>query len=243
MPYRCDFYSDDEYEYACQMEKEAYREQLAKEEAFAQYCEEEYRKETERTLCNMKDKIYVVEMSSDELGDMSIGYASSQAIANKMLATAESTEGFENCRFRAYQATLNQLEINDNTISFAEPKYREHPMTTEEIRANMDENDYCISRPKSLLAIVASNGGASYICTSFEEAASNGRDRNIVIIDDGDIFFTCKKNGVFETTACWVKEEFKEYPDLYDAVEAYLAQYLDDRWFVPEKDVSFVPHM
>ena len=90
----------------------------------------------------MKDKIYVVEMSGDELGDMSIGYASSQAIASKMIASAESTEGFENCRFRAYQATLNQLEINDNTISFAEPKYREHPMTTEEIRANMDEDGY-----------------------------------------------------------------------------------------------------
>lgn len=32
---RCDFYSDEEYEYAVQMEAEADREQLAKEEEYA----------------------------------------------------------------------------------------------------------------------------------------------------------------------------------------------------------------
>jgi len=102
--------------------------------------------------------------------------------------------------------------------------------------------DYCISRPKSLLAIVASNGGASYICTSFEEAANNGRDRNIVIIDDGDIYFTCKKDGTFGELVCWVEDEFKEEPDLFDVVENYLAQYLDDRWFIQEKDREFTPY-
>ena len=45
MPNRCDFYSDEEYEYAVQIEIEAYREQLAYEEAFAEYCKEEYVKE------------------------------------------------------------------------------------------------------------------------------------------------------------------------------------------------------
>ena len=102
--------------------------------------------------------------------------------------------------------------------------------------------DYCISRPKSLLAIVASNGGALYICTSFGEAERNSRDRNIVIIDDADIYFTCKRDGVFGGLVCWAGDEFKEDPDLYDVVENYLAQYLDDRWFIPEKDVSFVPY-
>ena len=47
MPSRCDFYSDEEYEYAVQMEIEAYREQLEYEEEFAKYCEEEYIKEQE----------------------------------------------------------------------------------------------------------------------------------------------------------------------------------------------------
>lgn len=38
---RCDFYSDEEYEYAVQMEIEDYRYQLAAEEEFAQYCFEQ----------------------------------------------------------------------------------------------------------------------------------------------------------------------------------------------------------
>lgn len=42
---RCDYYSDEEYEYAVQMEVESYREQLAHDEEFARYCEEEYAKE------------------------------------------------------------------------------------------------------------------------------------------------------------------------------------------------------
>lgn len=47
MPNRCDFYSDEEYEYAVQIEIEEYREQLAYEEEFASYFEEEYIKEQE----------------------------------------------------------------------------------------------------------------------------------------------------------------------------------------------------
>lgn len=115
----------------------------------------------------------------------------------------------------------------------------------DEILSPVAENssvDYCISRPKSLLAIIASNGGAPYICTSFEEAANNGRDRNIVIIDDADIYFTCKRNGVFGELVCWVEDEFKEEPELFDIVESFLAQYLDDSWYIPEKDVSFAPY-
>ena len=50
MPSRCDFYSDDEYEYAVQMEIEEYREQLAYEEAFAEYCKEEYEKEQLKSI-------------------------------------------------------------------------------------------------------------------------------------------------------------------------------------------------
>lgn len=47
MPERCDFYSDEEYEYAVQLEIETYREQLAYDEEFAKYCEGEYLKEQE----------------------------------------------------------------------------------------------------------------------------------------------------------------------------------------------------
>ena len=45
MASRCDFYSDEEYEYAMQLEIEQHREQLAHDEEFARYCEEEYAKE------------------------------------------------------------------------------------------------------------------------------------------------------------------------------------------------------
>lgn len=44
MANRCDFYSDEEYEYAVQMEYEEFLEQQAYEEAFAEYCKEEYLK-------------------------------------------------------------------------------------------------------------------------------------------------------------------------------------------------------
>lgn len=58
MASRCDFYSDEEYEYALAMEEEAYREQLAYEEAFAQYCEEEYAKELKEKQEETKDGKY-----------------------------------------------------------------------------------------------------------------------------------------------------------------------------------------
>ena len=51
---RCDFYSDDEYEFAMQIEMEEYKEQLAYEEAYAQYCEDEYKKENEEEIKEME---------------------------------------------------------------------------------------------------------------------------------------------------------------------------------------------
>lgn len=47
---RCDFYSDEEYEYALLMEIEEYRSQLAMEEEMARIAEEEYWKEQEKKL-------------------------------------------------------------------------------------------------------------------------------------------------------------------------------------------------
>ena len=48
MAYRCDFYSDADYEYAVQQELEEYREWLEKEAAYTKYCEEEYYKECQQ---------------------------------------------------------------------------------------------------------------------------------------------------------------------------------------------------
>ena len=44
---RCDYYSDEEYEYAKQMEEEAFREAMAEEEEMKKLAYEEYMKEQE----------------------------------------------------------------------------------------------------------------------------------------------------------------------------------------------------
>lgn len=51
---RCDFYSDEEYEYAKQMEYEEFQESLAMEEEKERLAYEEYLKEQE-TLAKMGD--------------------------------------------------------------------------------------------------------------------------------------------------------------------------------------------
>lgn len=38
MPYRCDFYTDEEYQQACALEEEQYKEQLALEEYEKRMC-------------------------------------------------------------------------------------------------------------------------------------------------------------------------------------------------------------
>lgn len=47
MASRCDFYSDEEYEYACQLEEDLYRECIEEEERKRAFFEEEYKKEME----------------------------------------------------------------------------------------------------------------------------------------------------------------------------------------------------
>ena len=47
---RCDFYSDEEYAYACKMQEEEFFEDLEKEEAFKEYALEEYQKKNKETI-------------------------------------------------------------------------------------------------------------------------------------------------------------------------------------------------
>lgn len=47
MPYRCDFYSDEEYQQACDLEEEQYKEQLALEEYEKECAYQEWLKERE----------------------------------------------------------------------------------------------------------------------------------------------------------------------------------------------------
>ena len=48
MANRCDYYSDEEFELAQQLEYDEYLEDLAREEAYKQYCYEEYLKSLEK---------------------------------------------------------------------------------------------------------------------------------------------------------------------------------------------------
>ena len=54
---------------------------------------------------------------------------------------------------------------------------------------------------------------ATLICNSFGEAVHNSRTKNIVIIDDTDIYLTYKKDGVFGELVSWNGDEISEDPD------------------------------
>jgi len=54
---------------------------------------------------------------------------------------------------------------------------------------------------------------ATLICDSFHEAEHNGRTKNIVIIDNSDIYLTYKYDGDFGEFTSWTKEEILEDPD------------------------------
>lgn len=66
----------------------------------------------------MAKEIYVVTMENDEMDTMEIGYASSQQIADRMIKTVSSTDGFESNEYRSYKAPVDYLEINDEPVSF-----------------------------------------------------------------------------------------------------------------------------
>lgn len=65
-------------------------------------------------------KIYVVTMENDELAPVEVGYASNQKIADKMIERMSGTDGFELNAYHSYQATIDYLEINDESVCFEE---------------------------------------------------------------------------------------------------------------------------
>ena len=71
---------------------------------------------------------------------------------------------------------------------------------------------------KSITKLIHEIGLGNLICTDFEEAKSNNRKMNIVIIGDSDIYLTYKLNGVFGEFVCWVEDEFKEDETVYDSM-------------------------
>lgn len=75
---------------------------------------------------------------------------------------------------------------------------------------------------RDLTKMIQNLGFKEYICTSFGEAEHNSRKKNIVIIDNAEIYLTYKYNGEFGEFLCWSEYELKESPAVYDAVGAWV---------------------
>ena len=75
---------------------------------------------------------------------------------------------------------------------------------------------------KSITKLLYENGFGNLICSSFEEAEKNDRKKNLVVIDDTDIYLTYKLNGVFGEFICWVEEEFEINEDLYNTMLSWV---------------------
>lgn len=71
-------------------------------------------------------KIYVVTMENDEMDPTEIGYASSTSISDNMIQRMKSTDGFEMNTYNSYQATVDYLEINDESVCFEESQYNDN---------------------------------------------------------------------------------------------------------------------
>lgn len=71
---------------------------------------------------------------------------------------------------------------------------------------------------KSITNLLEKAGFKELICTSFEEARENDRKKNIVILDDADIYLTYKYNNKFGEFVSWPKEEFEIDSTVYEAV-------------------------
>ena len=80
------------------------------------------------------------------------------------------------------------------------------------------DKDTCISRKRDLTQMIKNLGYGQYVCTSFEEAEQNDRRKNIVIIDNADIYLTYKYKNKFGEFVCWMEDEFREDSSVYDSV-------------------------
>lgn len=80
------------------------------------------------------------------------------------------------------------------------------------------DKDTHIPWKRDLTQMIKNLGYGQYVCTSFEEAEQNDRRKNIVIIDNADVYLTYKYKNKFGVFVCWMKDEFREDPSVYDSV-------------------------
>lgn len=95
MVYRCDFYSDEDYELAMQQELEEYREWLEKEEAYAKYCEEYYEEQRLRKA-SMKWNVYYYNVNKNKIEIFNIfDHYSFKNEIDKLLNECQTIEDFK----------------------------------------------------------------------------------------------------------------------------------------------------
>jgi len=85
--------------------------------------------------------------------------------------------------------------------------------------AIVEENDV-----PNLEELVVETEFQDLICRSFEEAAYNGRRKNIVIIDDTEIYLTYKYDDEFGEFVCWVEDEFLMEDNLPEIIKAAIIE-------------------
>ena len=87
---------------------------------------------------------------------------------------------------------------------------------------------------QSLTSLVTDAGYGDFIAVSFEEAQRNQRRKNIVIIDDSEIYLSYKYNHVFGEFICWVADEFETDDTVYSAA----IEWIKDIYSRTEKELD-----
>lgn len=64
------------------------------------------------------NKIWCVQMFSDEMGETIVGYATTEEKAKQMIALLKQTDGFKNYEYEYHWARVDSLIINDKQIEF-----------------------------------------------------------------------------------------------------------------------------
>ena len=88
---------------------------------------------------------------------------------------------------------------------------------------------------KSITNLIKEIGLEDLICNSFDEAKNNNRRKNIVVLDDVDIYLTYKYHGEFGELACWVSDEFEEDERVYDS----MIEWVKDIFYRKENEIDY----
>lgn len=63
-------------------------------------------------------KIYCVQMLNDDIGELVMGYTTTEDKAKKMIETLQNTDGFEDYEYEYYWIYVDKLIINDIPVEF-----------------------------------------------------------------------------------------------------------------------------